>query len=96
MNTQQETITWIPVEDYLPMFEWKGERVIDEYLVTVRYNHFEDDPNTDDEICLMTFCSFRMCFMINFNTDPDPLPYEDYNTDWHIVAWAEKPKPYGK
>lgn len=89
-----QIIKWIPVEERLPLEEYRGERVIGEFLVTVEIN--DEDPNCDREIMIMYFCSYKMCFMLNYETaETVPLPYEDHNTSWHIIAWAEKPGPYG-
>lgn len=79
---------WTPIELGLPLQEYSGEKVIDEFLVTVELN--KADINKNREVMILWFCAKRGCFSRKIGL----LPYEDENSSWHIVAWMPKPNPY--
>ena len=75
---------WISVQDKLPLEEYRGEGVIDDFLVTVELDN--PDPCDDREVMTLWFDA-RKQIWFNFET------WEEYNHGWHVVAWMEKPKP---
>ena len=79
---------WTPIELELPLQEYRGEKVFDEFLVTVELN--SADKNDDREVMTLLFCAERGCFSREIGL----LPYEDENSFWHIVAWMPKPDAY--
>jgi len=79
---------WTPIELELPLQEYRGEKVIGEFLVTVELN--SADKNDDREVMTLLFCAKRGCFSRKIGL----LPYEDENSSWNIVAWMPKPDAY--
>ena len=75
---------WIYVEDKLPLEEYRGENVIEEFLVTVEL----DNPDSCDDSEVMTlWFDAKKQIWFNFET------WEEYNHGWHVTHWMEKPKP---
>ena len=75
---------WISVKDRLPLEEYRGQGVIDDFLVTVELD--EKDIWDDPEVMILTFdardMKWKTCERM-----------EEYNWGWHVTHWQEKPKP---
>lgn len=72
---------WISVDTKLPLEEFSGEKVCEEYLVCVKSADLEDEKHV---------------MILSFNAENDEwftLSGMQYNWGWTVSHWMEKPKP---
>ena len=74
---------WISVKDRLPLEEYRGRGVIDDFLVSVEHENRE--PPEDAEVLILTFDARDMKWYL-----PE---FGEYNWGWNVTHWQEKPKP---
>lgn len=75
---------WISVKDKLPLEEYRGQGVIEEFLVTVEHDNHE--PCDDRGVLILTFDARDM----KWKTCEE---WREYNWGWNVTHWQEKPKP---